>query len=196
MGPHPGRRPILALKGVVKATATSSSPPIVEKPVDGAQTAAGVVEVPQAGPAATGSVPMGAWQARKLARSQTLSWLAAAHPLAFGLDVKPLALGTGKSIWPAAKAAGIKRRAFNDALKWRTGSIAYLSALTAPGSMRFDHDGHEVEAVSDEHRELAGRRLAAAKVQTSSAASPHERGSRPPGTRVTSVQDSPNVPDG
>ena len=39
MGPHPGRRPILTLKGAAKATVASSPPP-VEKVVNGPETAA------------------------------------------------------------------------------------------------------------------------------------------------------------
>ena len=69
-------------------------------------------------------------------------------------------------------------------MKYRTTSPRYLEALAAPGAMRFDLDGREVEAVSDEHRETAIRMLAAAKAQTSSAASSYERGSRPSGTRA------------
>jgi sRNA-binding protein len=89
---------------------------------------------------------------RKLARDATLIWLAIAYPLAFGTDVKPLAIGVGRQIWPQAKAAGIGRRALNDALKFRTTSPAYLEALAADAAMRFDLDGQRKESVTAEHR--------------------------------------------
>jgi sRNA-binding protein len=92
---------------------------------------------------------------RKLARTEALAWLAAGYPVAFGPDVKLLALGVGRLIWPRAKAAGVRCRALNDAIKWRTGSIHYLDALAAAGAMRCDLTGNVVEPVSVEHREIA-----------------------------------------
>ena len=144
MGPHPGRRPILTLKGAIKATVASSSPSLLGKAANGSQTAAGVVRVGgepgvhQAGPVATGAHLSASASARKLARIQALARLAVEYPAVFGTDIKPLAVGVGRLAWPEAKAGGIKRRAFHDALKWRTSSIAYLEALAAPGAMRFD----------------------------------------------------------
>ena len=46
-----------------------------------------------------------------------MDWLARHTPphSAHG-DVKPVAIGVGKLIWPDAKAVGIKRHGFNDAL--------------------------------------------------------------------------------
>ena len=83
-----------------------------------------------------------------------MEWLAATYPAAFGLngDVKPVAIGVGKLIWPEAKASGIKRRAFNDALSRRSGSIAYLEALVEDGAMRIGLDGAAVEPVGLEHQ--------------------------------------------
>jgi sRNA-binding protein len=91
-----------------------------------------------------------------------MGWLAATYPAAFGLDgdVKPVAIGVGKLIWPEAKAAGIKRRAFNDALSRRAASLAYLEALAADGAMRIGLDGDPVEAVSIEHQVFALDRIA------------------------------------
>jgi sRNA-binding protein len=88
--------------------------------------------------------------------------LAATYPAAFGLngDVKPVAIGVGKLIWPAAKAAGIGRRALNDALSRRSGSPAYLEALAADGAVRIDLDGAVVEPVGLEHQVNALDRLA------------------------------------
>ena len=89
-----------------------------------------------------------------------MDWLASTYPLAFGADVKPVAIGVGKLIWPDAKAAGIKRRGFNDALSRRASSRAYLEALAADGAMRVGLDGDAVEAVSIEHQVLALDRIA------------------------------------
>ena len=69
--------------------------------------------------------------------------------------MKPLAIGVGRQIWPQAKAAGIRRRALNDALKFRTTSLRYLDALASDTAMRFDLDGCAVESVSIEHRRRA-----------------------------------------
>jgi sRNA-binding protein len=73
-----------------------------------------------------------------MAREAAMDWLAATYPDAFGFngDVKPVAVGIGKLIWPAAKAAMIGRRALNDALSRRASSLAYLEALAADGAMR------------------------------------------------------------
>ena len=66
-----------------------------------------------------------------------------------------LAIGVGRQIWPQAKAAGIRRRALNDALQCRTTSLRYLDALASDAAMRFDLDGDAVESVSIEHRRRA-----------------------------------------
>ena len=95
-----------------------------------------------------------------MARDAAMAWLAATYPAAFGADVKPVAIGVGKPIWPEAKAAGIKRRALHDALSRRVSSPAYLAALAADGAMRIGLDGNAVEAVSIEHQVLALDRLA------------------------------------
>ena len=81
-------------------------------------------------------------------------------PAAFGVDVKPVAIGVGRLLWLEAKAAGIKRRAFNDALSRRSGSPAYLEALVADGAMRIGLDGAAVELVGLEHQVNALDRLA------------------------------------
>jgi sRNA-binding protein len=97
-----------------------------------------------------------------MARDAAMAWLAATYPTAFGLngEVKPVAIGVGKLIWPAAKAAGIKRRALNDALSRRAASFAYLTALAADGAVRVGLDGDAVEPVSIEHQVFALDRLA------------------------------------
>jgi sRNA-binding protein len=91
---------------------------------------------------------------------EALAWLAETNPVVFGPAVKPLAIGVGRKIWPQAKAAGIKRQALNDALKWRTNSVAYLDSLTADNAVRCDLDGRAIEPVNSEHR--AGAVAAAA----------------------------------
>jgi hypothetical protein len=84
--------------------------------------------------AASRNLPIAAWAARKPARTQALAWLAEAYPAVFGANVVPLMLGVGRLVWPEAKAAGIKHKAFNAALKKRTNSFGYLDALAAGGA--------------------------------------------------------------
>ena len=156
MGPHPHpKRKILSLPRVpIKAPISKTPVPAAscaipaQKRVDGAHTAVDVVRVKQPS------------RARRIARDAAMDWLASTYPLAFGADVKPVAIGVGKLIWPDAKAAGIKRRGFNDALSRRASSRAYLEALAADGAMRFGLDGDAVEAVSIEHQVLALDRIA------------------------------------
>ena len=129
MGPHPKRK-IITLPRATVVT-------IDQKPIGGPQTVAGVVRVGEnhkashAGPHAFGTSPIAAFAAWKLKRAQALTWLAATHPAVFSADVKPLALGTGRLVWPQPKAAGIKRAAFNAAMKFRTTSPRHsFDALT------------------------------------------------------------------
>ena len=84
-----------------------------QKPVDGAQTAVDVVRgVKQAGPAAakgsSTAARIAASRARRIARDAAMDWLAATYPAAFGLngDVKPVAIGVGKLIWPDGEGRG------------------------------------------------------------------------------------------
>jgi ProQ/FINO family len=178
VGPQPKRRPIISLPikaAVVKAPPIGAPNGMPErspkapdrKPVNGVRKpvgAGGVVEVAstiQPAPAATGSVPVAPWAARRLAREQVLDWLTAAYPKApFGPDAKPLALGVGRTLWPQAKAAGIGRKAFNDAMGWLTRTPAYLEALVEDGAMRIGLDGAQVEPVSLEDQANALNRLA------------------------------------
>ena len=151
MGPHPGRRPILTLKGVLKAP--PAKPPTIK---------------PALPPIAIAAL---AKTRRKAAREAALAWLATAYPKMFGDEVKALALGIGRQVWPRAKAAGVQRRALHDALKWRTSSFRYFDALIADG-MRFDLEGNAVEPVSDEHRRRAlemkaeGERIQRERIET------------------------------
>jgi sRNA-binding protein len=111
------------------------------------------------GPSDATAARIAASRARRVARDAAMAWLAATYPLAFGADVKPVAIGVGKLIWPEAKAAGIRRRALNDALS-RASSLAYLEALAADGPMRVGLDGAQVEPISIEHQIHALDRLA------------------------------------
>jgi ProQ/FINO family len=164
LGPHP-RRHVISLP--VKASLAAPTQTAAEGP----KTAAGNVRVgedPKArltGSTATETHPtaaarIAASRARRIARDAAMEWLAATYPLAFGADVKPVAIGVGRVVWPAAKAAGIKRRAFNDALSRRSGSPAYLETLVADGAVRIDLDGGVVEPVGLEHQVNALDRLA------------------------------------
>jgi hypothetical protein len=180
VGPHPKRR-ILSLptppiaKSPIPAASLATPTQTAAK---GPETAAGSVRVgedpkarhpgpasprgPAQGPSDAATARIAVSRARRIARDAAMAWLAATYPAAFGLDgdVKPVAIGVGKLIWPEAKAAGIKRRALHDALSRRAGSIAYLEALVVDGVMRIGLDGAVVEAVSIEHQVLALNRLA------------------------------------
>ena len=168
MGPHPKRKIMTLPKAPVPAASLATP---AQKVAIGPQTAAGGVRVGEgpgahyAGPGAPGRLPTAAWAARKLARAQALTWLSSTHPAVFGAVAKPLALGIGKLIWPAAKATGINRPAFNAAMKYHTTSIRYLEALARDGAQRCDLTGAAIEAVSLEHRELAQRTLTAIRAQ-------------------------------
>ena len=111
MGPHPGRRPILTLKGVAKPAAPPMAPPPLPSPSKPAPR----------------SIAIAAKTPRQLARSQAVQWLRQTYPAVFGLEVKPLALGVDRLLWPHAEAAGISRRALNDALQWRTPPLSSIS---------------------------------------------------------------------
>ena len=165
MGPHPLRK-IITLP--VKAPSTTAaqtalrSPPTPLPPRTVAKGPPARPSDATAGPSDAGAARIAASRARRIARDAAMAWLAATYPAAFGLNdaVKPVAIGVGKLIWPAAKAAGIKRRALNDALSRRAGSIAYLEALVEDGAMRIGLDGDAVEPVSLEHQVFALDRLA------------------------------------
>jgi ProQ/FINO family len=174
LGPHPKRR-ILTLP--VKAPWTTAAQMALKSPPTPLPPRAAPME-PEvakgpparpsdatAGPSDAGAARIAASRARRIARNAAMAWLAATYPAAFGLNgnVKPVAIGAGKLIWPAAKAAGIKRRALNDALSRRAGSPAYLEALVEDGAMRIDLDGAVVKPVSIEHQVNALDRLAKIK---------------------------------
>ena len=149
MGPHPGRRPILTLKGVAKPAAPPMAPPPLPSPSKPALRS------------------IAAKTPRQLARTQAVQWLRQTYPAAFGLEVKPLALGVDRLVWPHAEAAGISRRALSDAIRLRTTLIVYFDALTRDGAMRCDLAGVAVEPVCSEHRhraiEMKAERLAWAR---------------------------------
>ena len=139
MGPHPKRKIISLPRVTAPPTEPPPLPPPPSKPA------------PQ--PAAAANP--GARTKRDLARSQAVRWLGQTYPAVFGLEVKPLALGIGHQVWPRAKAAGVRRRALHDALKWSTSSFRYFDALAHDGAVRCDLEGNAVEPLSDEHRRRA-----------------------------------------
>jgi hypothetical protein len=186
MGPHPKRKLItLPVKapsrlpqdaiGAPSDTPQKSPKPLDQKAVNGPTTATGAVRVAAtlqpgstAAPspsvstlsASTTAVQIAAARARRIARDAASDWLGREYPLAFGPTVKPLAIGIGRALWPAAEAAGITHRALGDALKRRTNSPAYLEALAADGAMRIGLDGDAVGPVDIEHQVFALDRLA------------------------------------
>ena len=173
MGPHPHpKRKILSLpRAPIKAPISKTPVPAAscaipaQKPVDGAQTAVDVVRESSRPVLRPRKAPLPRRGSRRRGRGAsraTRLWTGSprrthSHSVA---DVKPVAIGVGKLIWPDAKAAGIKRRGFNDALSRRASSRAYLEALAADGAMRVGLDGDAVEAVSIEHQVLALDRIA------------------------------------
>jgi sRNA-binding protein len=128
MGPHPAaRRAILTLPK--KAPAAPPTPPVDSK--------------------------ARARKAKK-ARLKALGWLTKTYPAAFDGPVRPLAVGCGREITAAAKAAGMsarERKAIGSALHHWTRARSYREALCAPGAQRHGLDGQAVEPVSEEHRE-------------------------------------------
>jgi sRNA-binding protein len=89
-----------------------------------------------------------------------LAWLKAAFPVLFGYPPRPLAVGIGKLITPAARAAGVKPYDVGAALHYFTRGQSYLKALAADGAMRFGLDGEPVGPVEPEHRTEALKLLA------------------------------------
>ena len=86
-------------------------------------------------------------------------------PLVFprnvGHPVRPLALGTGRLLKEHLSAK--RREKMSQFLSMFTGHPAYLHAVAAEGSYRYNLDGQAVELVSDEHRAAARKRLAQQK---------------------------------
>jgi hypothetical protein len=153
VGPHPKRK-LITLKGVVvgKAAAAAGEPMGSGSPPapPAAPSAPAASRKPPASPPSP-SEAIAAAKARRLAWTEALAWLAATYPAAFGPDVKPLAIGVGRLVWPRAKLAGIRRKAFNAAIGRRVSSPLYLDALAAAAAVRCDLNGRAVEPVSAEH---------------------------------------------
>jgi ProP effector len=171
MGPHPRSkpRPIITLKGAIaRAPSTSDQRPAngLGKPADGGRLHSPPSPSVSTSSASATAPQFAASQARRVARDVALDWLGREYPLAFGADVKPLAIGIGKQLWDQAKAAGIGREAFNAARSKRTTSLSYLKALATDGAQRHDLDGNPVEAVAIEHQVHAFER-AQAKLEVS-----------------------------
>jgi sRNA-binding protein len=96
---------------------------------------------------------------RRKARLAALAWPKGAYPAVFDYPPKPLAIGMGKAIVAAAIGAGIENHPARAALSYWVRSHSYQIALAAPGAMRCDLSGAEVEAVDAQHAEEARRRL-------------------------------------
>jgi hypothetical protein len=98
---------------------------------------------------------------RKLrqARLGALAWLKGTYPSVFCYPPRPLAIGVGKVIFIAAKAAGIENHPVRAALSFWTRSHSYQLALTAPGAMRCTLNGAEIELVDAQHIAEARKRL-------------------------------------
>jgi hypothetical protein len=153
MGPHPAARP---RKPIVKTF--GPKPPVnVTAPVKlTVATKAGVKIAPPADLKAK-------INRRRRARLAGLAWLTKTWPGLFDVSpVKPLAIGAGAAIVAAAKSAGMSARerdGIRAALHHWTRARRYREELAKPGAMRHGLDGLPVEAVNNEHRELAAATL-------------------------------------
>jgi hypothetical protein len=144
---HAGKKTQMA----VRPSPTPSSP--APKPSPSQR-----VEVRASNPAAN-RMSISEQRQRRKARLAALAWLKSAYPVLFDYPPKPLAIGMGKTIFIAAKAAGIENHPVRAALSYWVGSHSYQIALAAPGAMRCDVSGVEVEAVDAQHAEEARKRL-------------------------------------
>jgi ProP effector len=81
-----------------------------------------------------------------------LETLAARYP-AFR-DVLPLAIGIDKQLLQQAEALGVSKKQLRVALALHTRSTRYLKALSK-ATQRFDLNGQEAEALTEEHRQYA-----------------------------------------
>jgi hypothetical protein len=170
MGPHPGRKKLIVRTFETKpsryaeqvakvADAPLSPPPAAKKPMAEAKPLK--ERVPGPGVDRKPGLPVTDQRQRKRARLATLAWLKATFPLLFGYPPRPLAIGIGKLITPAARAAGLKREDVGAALHYLTRGQGYLAALAADGAMRFGLDGEPVGPVEPEHRTEALKLIAA-----------------------------------
>jgi hypothetical protein len=160
IGPHP--KPARKIISLPKAKPPEAAPTRAARPP--APVPAPKAPSPQPEPKRPPARPaleprMLAARARRIARDAAAAWLRETYPLAFGDQVRPLAIGVGALIWPVAKAAGIKRRAYNDAILRRVNSVLYRQALAEDGAVRFDLDGNPAEPVSADHQLQALERL-------------------------------------
>jgi hypothetical protein len=165
MGPHPKKLVVrtfeqkpsrYAEKAAAKSELTPQQPEVISR---GAESKAKPkIRVP--GPGVDRKPGLSVAEERKRARLAALAWLKAAYPALFGYPPRPLAVGIGKLITPAAREAGVKREDVGVALHYFTPGQSYLAALATDGAMRCGMDGEPVGPVEPEHRTEALKLLA------------------------------------
>ena len=174
MGPHPGRKKLIvrtfekkpsryAEKVAKVATAPPtppppSPPPTAKKPEPQAKPLKERVPDPRVN--RKPGLSVAEQHQRKRARLAALAWLKTAYPALFGYPPRPLAVGIGKLITPAAREAGVKREDVGAALHYFTRGQSYLEALAADGAMRFGLTGEPVGPVEPDHQREALKLLA------------------------------------
>ena len=169
MGPHPGRKKLIVRTFEKKpgryyekaAAKVADAPPLSPPPAAKKPEPEPFKErVPGPGVDRKPGLSVAEQRQRKRARLAALAWLKAAYPVLFGYPPRPLAVGIGKLITPAARAAGVKPYDVGAALHYFTRGQSYLKALAADGAMRFGLDGEPVGPVEPEHRTEALKLLA------------------------------------
>jgi ProP effector len=90
--------------------------------------------------------------------NDTLAWLRQTWPAVFTEPHKPLAIGSGRTIF-AARPPELSHKAVKRALYAHCGSNAYPEAIIRSGLRRVGLDGSDAGEVTEEQRSLARQRL-------------------------------------
>ena len=129
----PSGRPILSLKNTAASVAPAPAP---------------VCDLPPS------SEDAPSWRQIKKQVQEELAWLRETWPAAFA-EVKPLAVGVGRTIEALAVEQGRNIKSLRRALSTYFRHREYLEAIMAPDSTRHSLDGDPCEPVTDEHRAAA-----------------------------------------
>ena len=200
MGPHPGRKKLVVRtfeqkpgRYAERALAKAEAPVELKQhqPAVIARKAKPKIRPPGpgAGPQAR---PLGGRATPAQARPPRRPGVAEGRlPVLFGYPPRPLAVGIGKLIAPAARAAGIKREDIGAALHYFTRAPKLFQALAADGAMRLGLDGEPVGPVESEHRTEA-LKLLAVIVRDQSEAFGSGRSGRPTNRLAIALGSKPN----
>ena len=157
MGPHPRKLIVRSFelkpgRHAERALAKAEAPVEAKPPPPAKPAAPPKIRPPGPGADRKPGLTVAEQRQRERARLTALAWLKAAYPVLFRYPPRPLAVGIGKLIAPAAREAGLKRYDVGAALHYFTRGQSYLQALAADGAMRFGLDGEPVGPVESEHR--------------------------------------------